>query len=362
MVRGPLCRPNSPAVCFESELVFEKNILSCAGKSSLPIWINSFRKPSLEEKNLLWASFSCGKNGAESLLELPQNDDGSESPSKPDSECTNQSIKLRRKAEQELEIETDNSPFKSAQAISRSCTDREGGFQFPSPPSGPRAKALSPKDLHEIRRASTKDGEEGKSPASHPPTPPTMPRTSQAPGYRRRLMTTPETLNETSSDELASEEKGQVGADFLAGDFRQCPEEYFRKLHAKFHAKPSCETSLVEGANSVRCKSTSKVPKKMVPALTAQQLGRGQDDELSESWKRFEWRKQKRKERSRSKNRLRQLNPEVVSLSTKALRLYGQITSQLAQPPELFSYHIPSDSEKSIFMTQVESTSYRKWI
>eukprot|EP00746_Dinoflagellata_sp_MGD_P160985 gnl/MRDRNA2_/MRDRNA2_87982_c0_seq1.p1 gnl/MRDRNA2_/MRDRNA2_87982_c0~~gnl/MRDRNA2_/MRDRNA2_87982_c0_seq1.p1 ORF type:complete len:361 (+),score=47.36 gnl/MRDRNA2_/MRDRNA2_87982_c0_seq1:79-1161(+) len=360
MVSGPLCRPNAPAVRFESNFVFEKNILSCAGKSSLPLLLNSFRKPSLEEKHLLWASFSCRKNGEESPLESSQDDDGSGSPSALDLECTDRSIKSRR-AEQELEIETDSSPFKSVQAGSRKCTERDGGFQFPTPPSGPRGKALSPKDLHEIRKTSTKDGEERKSPVtspvSRPPTPPTMPRTSQAPQYRRRLATTSETDGITSSNELSSKPEGQIGADFILGDFRQCPGTYFEKLHAKFHAKPRCEAS---------CHSASTVPKKKVLALTAKQLGRGQDDspsnELSESWKRFEWRKQMRKERSRSKNRLRQLNPEVVSLSFKALRLYGQITPQLAQPPQAFSYRSPSGSGESMFMTQVENTAYRKWI
>jgi len=174
---------------------------------------------------------------------------------------------------------------------------------------------------------------------------------------------TPEVLgmpSPTSSDELDSEPKAQIGADSLDGDFRQCPEQYFEELHTKFHnAKLRCEASSVEG-----CHSVSVVPKKTVPPLTARQLGGGQDDELSESWKRFEWRKQKRKERSHSKNRLRQLNLRAANIrwSNKALRLFGQITSQMAQPPEAFSYRSPSDSEESIFMTQVESTAYRKWM
>lgn len=352
MVRGPLCRPNSsPDALFETEIVFEKHLLCCTGKSSLPLFLNSFRRPSLEERHQVWASFSCRKNDAESPSELVQYENVGESPSKLDSECTSECIKLRRRADQDLEIETDGSPSKNDQAIDCNCTSREVGFQFPSPPSGPREKSLSPKDLKEMKKTSIKALEERESPISHPPTPPTMPRMSQAPRYRRRFKTASEvssTSSNESNDEVSSEKNAQEEAGILLGDFRQCPGQFWDELHAKF-------------SREAPCRPESFVPKKTVPALTSRQLGNEQDNELSESWKRFERRKLMRKERSRSKNRLHVLNPTAGSLWSKVLRLCGRSASQLAQPPEAFSYRSTSFSEKSVFVTEVESTAYRRW-
>lgn len=344
----------SPKACFETDLVFEKNVLSRAGQSSLPILLNSFRKPSLEERDLLWASFSCRRNDAESSSELIQHENDIESPSKLHSEYATECIKLRRRTEQDLEIEIDSSPIKSDQA-----TGRGVGLPCPTPPSGPRMKTPSPKDLKEMKTL-TKDPQERESPVNHPltpVTPPTMPRVSQAPRYRRRLMTFSEIPSTPSSDELDSEQKAEVGADLNVGDFRQCPGQFWSKLYTKFNAKVGGEAS---------CHPEPVVPKKTVPALTMRQLGSGQENEVSESWKRFELRKLKRKERSRSKNRLHPLDSPALSLwSTEVLRLCGRMTSQLAQPSEMFSHRSLSSKWTSIeegrFVTHDESTAYRRW-
>jgi hypothetical protein len=162
-----------------------------------------------------------------------------------------------------------------------------------------------------------------------------------------------------SSDALGSEQKAEVNADISVGDFRQCPCQFWSKLHAKFHTKPARQASCQPEPVTEK----SLVPKKTVPPLTLRQLGSGQDDELSESWKRFERRKLKRKERSRSKNsKNRSHHLDLPALSFKVLRFCGRMTSQLAQPSDWFSYRSPPLFEQSRFITRDESSAHRKWM
>lgn len=324
MVRGPLCRPgSSPNAFLKTELVLEENLLDCNHKSSLQVLFNSLRRPSLEEKHLLWASFSCKKDGSDSS-ELVQNESDGESSSGLErssdySESTSECIKLRRRSDQHLEIETDSSPSKTDQGISN-CADYQVGIPFPSPPDVPRVKSVSPKELKAVRKTPTKEGtpqsmtEERESPASRPPTPPTEPRMSQAPRYRRRFMMASEISRTPSCDEVGHEPKAQ----------------------------------------------------KVAPVLTARHLRpmHKEEDELSETWKRFEQRKLKRKERSRSKNRMNERSSTAIGLlcwSDHARRLCGQMASKLAQPAEAFSHRTPSFNEGSRFVPQVESTAFRMW-
>lgn len=344
MVRAPLCRPIR--ALFENEMLGKENLLSNGRKSSLPAVLRgeaySTRKPSSEEKQLLWATFSCRKfqsfcGGAESpeSAEVQSESGGESSTDLGDHECASERIMVRRTG-QDLEIETDSSQSKSDPASWQNIPSN------PTPPSAPRAKSHSPKDIHELRQmaATTKEEEgqkhgcgdevsnqpsdatvcavsvcmtaERESPTSSTPTPPTVPRPRQAPRSRQRLMTPP----------------------------------------AMSGAEEAAELEPV-------------VSKKTVPVLSAKQLTRAEDTEPSDSWKRFEKRKLERKERSRSKrrsNQVRSPSGSVLTLkSTYQLRICGLMVSKLAQPAELFSHRNPSMIDDGMSDTEAECTAFRKW-
>lgn len=343
MVRAPLCRPIR--ALFENEMLSKENLLNNGRRSSLSAVLRgeaySTQKPSLEEKQLLWATFSCKKfqshcGGAESpeSAEVQSESGGGSSSDLGDYECASERIMLRRTG-QDLQIETDSSPSKSDPASWKKIPSN------PTPPSAPRVKAHSPKDINEMRQMAATTQEEGQkhgcgdevsnqpsdatvyavsacmtaereSPTSSTPTPPTVPRPRQAPRSRQRLTTPP----------------GMSGAE---------------------------EEAEVEPV----------VSKKTVPVLSARQLTRAEDTEPSESWKRFEKRKLERKERSRSKrrsNQVRSPSGSVLTLkSTYQLRICGLMVSKLAQPAELFSHRNPSMMDDGMSDTEAECTAFRKW-
>lgn len=360
MVRGPLCRPNSPlGALFEQDVLFEKETLSCTPRSSLPDLLDSIRRPTLEEKHLLWASFACRKSEAESTPNSIQSEDDCDRLPNLDEECESECIMARRTG-QDLQIDIDSSPSKSAPATDalRSCFVLSEVYHFPSPPTAPRSKALSPKDIKEMKKTAVKIGSqqsvtsERESPANQPPTPPTAPRMSQVPRYRKRFAMPLETSTTCGSDAEACEQRTSEGAGSFVGDFRQCPPKFWSELHAKFCPSTASHTEAV-------------VSRRTPPALTARQITSENDAELSETWKRFEQRKQERREaRSRSKQRVHPVNlmAGFLRLSSPELRICGLMASKLAQPAELFSHRSQSIIESSISDAQVECTAFREWV
>jgi len=337
MVRVPLCRPTpSLKACSEQEVLFENEVL----RSSLPFFPSSICRPSLEEKHLLWASFSCRKDCPESPPELVKSDTGDESALEVLHESSSECMKIRRTS-QDLQIETDSSPTKQ---------DLSGMRPFPNPPTAPREKSLSPKDIKEIKRTASKElgrqntTAETESPISQPPTPPTVPRTSQAPRYRKRLMSPPDMSNTLNLYEAASTQKTHTDTCVIAGDFRQCPIHFWDELQSKFSSNAACNPQTVDDELSELCET----PK---------------DDELSETWKRFEKRKLERKARSRCRNKSRAvIDKQGLSCSsTYEQRLCGLMASKLAQPAEAFSYRRVTVDEDSMAAPQTERTAFRRW-
>lgn len=345
------------------KILFEKGMLCEAEKvrnhtprTLSPPALSSTRRPSLEEKQLLWATFSCRKieSGAESPSESVQNESGGESLSEPECQCASKCVMVGRTV-QDLQVETGNSPSNSDQASLKNISSS------PSPPTAPRAKEHSPKDIKEIRQMSVNEGgqqvhnvtAERESPTSRPPTPPTVPRTRKAPSIRKRLVTPGEISGSSSSDEAACERAPSTHECTSVEDFRQCPSPFCDKLRAKFCPSAACHPEPV-------------ALRKKAPALTANQLGRTEDANLSENWKRFEQRKLERKERNHSKKRSHpliqeEIAAEVLHRSTYELRLWGLMASKLAQPPDAFSHRSPSMMEDSMSLSQTECTAFRKW-